>query len=132
MKIKRSVVIDRIDQEVARREQEAESQYQEKVEAYMKAYDAYRADFSESWKEFADKISAVLASDGVVGPRDVPKRLLDYGRLEVFKHSMPVRQGSQSADLLSLKLLLEATDDETVTIAELNRIGFRIGALFSA
>jgi hypothetical protein len=89
----------------------------------------YVADTTEAWSEFVLAVRRRLRKGEPIVEDDVPKELRPYGReLRLFR---PADTGSlrRPEQLRALVRVLEASQDETVSLAEIQRNGFTLGKL---
>jgi hypothetical protein len=129
MKIRRTRLLELVDQQIARREKDQARRQAELIENENRSREkALR--LAPAWDEFARRILDSVIDDKPVTMDLVPHELR-AGYSDSLRFFKPSRSGAESndvaADLKALKLFLEATLDEDVNTTSLERQGFSLG-----
>lgn len=136
MKFTRTALIDRVKAEIARREQAAADLNTKTAAEHDKKRAEYVERTSDAWSRLATTIRARLRAGRPITGDDIPVELRDgwHGgdRIDTWRGKGPAVQTANVDALTTLLHLLEATTDEEITTASLERVGFRTADLFRA
>ncbi len=136
MKFDRTDLIDRVNDEIARREQITAEKNATAVETAATALAEHVEQTSVAWSAFATAIRRAVRVGRPVTLDDVPAELRDtsYSRHVVntppANRWEPTEETPKTADLHTLRALLVASTDQQVSLTEIERAGFKIIALF--
>lgn len=140
MKFVRTDLIERVRNEIKRRETEAKAETGKAAEAYSRRRLAYVRDVNPLWTGLADRIRSRVRNGQPLTLADIPDQLIDrsWGRssnrqvatVTLWDDTEPVPETARTEELHTLLALLESTDVETVTLATLDRLGFKMTQLF--
>jgi hypothetical protein len=136
MKFSRADLLARVRAEIARREQATaervareRAEYEAKLAAHVEAT-------GPAWSELADTIRRRVRASKPVTPADIPTALRpkwansSSGQVAVWDGKPPPERFPNIAALEMLAGLLDATTDDEITTAALERLGFRTADLF--
>lgn len=128
-------LINRVKDEIARREQAAEEYNAKAVQKYEQRRQEYLDETAAAWRQFADTIRVRQRAGKPIAYEDIPRELrggFSRGHVRTWNDEQ-ARPDKKTADVEALKTLLdllESATDDTVTTASLERMGFRMAQLF--
>lgn len=134
MRFKRADLIARVETAIAVQRKAVDERNAEAAAEYEKKLAAYTAETWEPWKQLADTIRVRLRTGKPMVDADIPRRLRNGFRsqhIDTWSSAPPARQVADTSVLEQLLVLLQAATDEEVTLASLERMGFRTAALFA-
>lgn len=136
MKFPRTVLIDQVKKEIARREQRAVERTAEAAAKREEQLAAHLEKTTPAWGALADTIRVRRRYGKPVTAEDIPAALRgrnsSSGYVDVWTEPRAETYTADTGPLAALLTLLEATDDPEVTTTSIERLGFRTADLFRA
>lgn len=140
MKFDRIDLIERVKNEIERREAEARAENDKAAEVRNQRRMAYVRDVNPLWAQLADRIRLRVRTDQPLILADIPSDLVDrsWGRsnertvvtVTLWDDREPALHKAHTDDLHTLVALLGSTDVPEVTLATLDRLGIKINQVF--
>jgi hypothetical protein len=132
VKFQRTVLIDQVNTEIARRQQaiaernaKAQQEHEQRRSEHVEATSA-------AWQTLAATIRKRVSKGLPVTDEDIPTELRNGrgGYVRTFSDREPGERVANTQALTTLLDLLKASTDDEVTDTSLQRMGFRMGDLF--
>ncbi len=134
MKFARNDLVDRVRNEIARREARAVERTAEAAAKRDAALAEYLETTTPAWSALADTIRQRKRYGKPVTAEDIPAALRgrngSTGYVSVWTEPRAETYTADTGPLSALLALLEATSDEEITTSSIERLGFRIADLF--
>lgn len=132
MKFARKDLIDRIRAEITRREEAVTAKNVRLLADYVANRDEHVRRTGPAWNMFANTIKRRVRAGQPVTTADVPREIKSpwNDNAQPWDRTGPAQHVAEVGALQALLALLESTDAEEVTLATLDRIGFRVRDLF--
>jgi hypothetical protein len=134
VKFNRTDLIARVQAEIARREQAAAEANAKAAAEHDKKLTEYVRRTSDAWSRLATTIRARIRAGRPITVDDIPVELRGgwHGgdRIDTWRSNGAAVQTANVDALTTLLHLLEATTEEEITTASLERVGFRTAELF--
>lgn len=89
--------------------------------------DEYITNTRAAWVEMGEVIARAVATGQAITRDDIPNALMDGGYLKVYRPKEQRVERPDTAQMRRLVTLLNASPDETVSLASLERAGFVLG-----
>lgn len=134
MKFQRQDLIARVEAAITASRTAATERNTKAAVDYDAKLAAWSAETSDAWKQLADTIRVRLRAGKPMTSADIPKRLRNgwsSGHIETWDAKPPTPHVADTAALEQLLLLLRAATDEQVSVASIERMGFRPAQLFA-
>jgi hypothetical protein len=133
MQFNRTKLIGLIDAEIQRRTNAAAEATQKEYQQYDASLSAYQERTSESWSAFSRYIEDRIAEGKPVLKEGVPAEIWSRNgyELDFWTKSVPAVTPLRLDDLPALKAMLQSVEDEKISTAELQRLGFKVPSIFS-
>ena len=139
MKFTKQVLIERVKDEIKRREADAAEFNMHAEHEYARSLTDYLASTKDAWNDFANTIKRRVRAGLPVTAKDVPPLLAGDRQgwagprgawVLVWGDKGPVQHTADTVALNTLLALLQSTTTEEVTTTELERMGFKMSRLF--
>jgi hypothetical protein len=124
MRIKRIELIEQLKQRIIQLEAAVAEDNKGATEKVKASEAEYITRTAPAWQEYAARIMQRVHGGQAVLDSDKPATLQREG---AFRLSKPVYKRAATGELKQLIKLLEASPDETVSLASLERAGFSLG-----
>lgn len=137
MKFARTVLIERVQAEIVRREKRAAERTAEAAAKRGEQLAEYLDTTAAGWKALADTIRTRQRYGKPLIADDIPRSLRTGGYnggncVRVWAEPRGETYTADTAPLAALLALLQSAVDEEVTAASIERLGFRTAGLFNA
>jgi hypothetical protein len=134
VKFTRTELIARIEAEIARREAAAADRTAKNRADHERAVAEHVQRTGDAWREFAKAIGRAARAGRPVCAADVPPELNSGGRgyLHVWDRQPPAAAAANVAAHRTLLELVKSCTDDEISVAALQRLGFKTAELFRA
>lgn len=131
MRFHRQDLIVRVDAAIAARRQAVQESNAREAEQYAERLANYVESTRDAWRQLADTIRQRLRAGKPMLGGDIPRELRGGWNHGVWTGQAPTLRAADTAALEQLRVLLEASVDDEVSMATLERMGFRTAQLFT-